>query len=195
MFWRKHPISSNSVWPDAREIKLCPSLNISSVSYNNWDNVISSYSSLVFSKTSATHSLSQPSWSPLPVYHTHTNNAQQQNTNCTHTPIKTRRSPLMKNKRIKFCLFSEHTVCITPLSKANKRASVCENNLSPFFMSISISVGAPLEWKFVNGAHSFHSSASRGNTARNSTAFPPLGYHGHVSDRWSPHVWLYFMTS
>lgn len=90
----------------------------------------------------------------------------------THTPIKAQWCSLMKNKRIKFCLFSEHTVCIMPLSGGDKRTSVCENYLSPFFMSISISIGAPLEWNFVNGAHSLHSCASRGNTARNSTALP-----------------------
>lgn len=116
---------------------------------------------------SANHS----AWRIAPPVYPHNNNVQQ-NTNCTHTPIKTQWSPLMKNKRIKFCLFSEHTVCIMPLSKGDKRASVCENNLSPFFTSISISVGAPLEWNFVNGAHSFHSSASRGNRARNSSTLP-----------------------
>lgn len=133
----------------------------------------------------------------LPVY-PHNNN-EQQNPNCTHThthtPIKTQWSPLNENKRIKFCLFSEHTVCIMPLSKGDKRASVCENYLSPFFMSISISVGAPLEWNFVNGAHSFHSSASRGNRGRNSSTLPlrvtavlyPLGGR--------PHVWLHLLTS
>lgn len=88
----------------------------------------------------------------------------------THTPIKTQWTPLMLNKRIKFCLFAERTICIMPLSKADKRDSVCENYLSPFFMSISISV--EFEWNFVNGAHSFHSSASRGNRARNSTTLP-----------------------
>lgn len=122
---------------------------------------------LSYAKMSATCSAK---WITPAVY-PHNDNMKQ-NTNCAHTPIKTHCFPLMKNKRIKFCLFSEHTICITALSKENKRASVCENNLSPFFMSISISVGALLEWKFLNGAHSFHSSASRGNRARNSSALP-----------------------
>lgn len=56
-----------------------------------------------------------------------------------------------------------------PLSEADKRDSVCENYMPSFILSISISVEGPFEWSFVNGAHS---SASRGNTARNSTAHP-----------------------
>lgn len=68
--------------------------------------------------------------------------------------------------------FQSPLSALRPLVKRDKRASVRENNLSPFFMSISISVGAPLEWNFVNGAHSFHSSASRGNRAGNSAALP-----------------------
>lgn len=97
----------------------------------------------------------------------------QPNTICTRSPIKSHWSPLMKNKHIKFCLFSERTASIMPLSRGDKRASVCERNSSPFSMSISISAGELFEWNFLNGAHSFHSSASRGNAARNSTALPP----------------------
>lgn len=73
-------------------------------------NIISCSSPHVCSKTSATHSAERMT---MPVY-PH-NKDMQQNINCTHAPIKTQCSPLMKNRRIKFCLFSAHTVCITPL--------------------------------------------------------------------------------
>lgn len=134
-----------------------------------------------------------------PVY-PHNNN-DQQNTNCrkhTHThTLQSRHSGLhlMKTSTSNSAYFQSTLSAWCPSAKGDKRASVCENYLSPFFMSISISVGAPLEWNFVNGAHSFHSSASRGNRGRNSSTLPlrvtavmyPLGGR--------PHVWLHLLTS
>lgn len=75
-----------------------------------------------------------------------------------------------KNKCTKFHL------CIA-LGKAARRGNACENNSSPFFMSISISVGVPLEWSAVNGLHYFRPPSppgptSKGNADRNSTALP-----------------------
>lgn len=46
---------------------------------------------------------------------------------------------------------------------------MCENNLSPSIMSISVSGGALFEFNVMNEAHSFHSSAFRTNRARNSS--------------------------
>lgn len=102
------------------------------------------------------------------------------------TPIKAQWTPLLLNKRIKFCLYLEHAVCIRLHSRADKRDSVGESHLSLFFVSISISVGAPVWVDLCEWGPFFSFLCFQGQQGQEFHPSPSLGYRSHVSYRWSP---------